>query len=373
MPLTTTPERVLGFRLRRHHLGRRLALRSLGAAATACGIRNSPPGSALTALAARVTGMSAVSAAALVEVIGPRLTPTLVLPADVAVFTVGALPPDDRSLRETLGDNTAKALAGAGLGLADAVRAAAEAARAALAGGPLARGELSAVVTAQLPPAMSAWCPRCGSRHVSDTLFRAAGAAGAYALEPRSGRGVTLRRLELPDPDPEAARLELARRFLRCYGPATPADLAGWILAGPFDARARWAALAGELAEVGWAGRTGSVLAADVAALRRGTVPAGLRLLPPGDPYLQSRDRAALVPDTAHRKRVWPSLAAPGALLLDGALAGTWRSRVQGDTLRLTVAPFGRLPASTRPALDAEAARLAPLRSCATATVATES
>jgi hypothetical protein len=377
VPLTTDPERVVGFRLRRHHLDRRLGPRSLRAAVAVCGIRNSPPGSAATALAARVDRLppsavaDAVADGSLLEVIGPRLVPTLVVPEDVAVFTIGSVP-DERALRDLVGDATAKALAAAGIGLLDAVGQVTAAARAALAGGPLTRGGLSAAVTRTVPAPMSAWCGRCGSRHVSENLFRLAGGSGAYAIAPRSGRGVSLRLLDPPGTDPRGARLELLRRFLRCHGPATPEDYARWTMTVPAYARRRWAELAGDLAEVTWPGRSGSILAADAARLRAATPPTGVRLLPPGDPYLQSPDRAALVPDASHRRTVWPALAAPGVVLLDGCLAGTWRAQRRGGTLLVQVTGFSPLPAAARPALDAEAARLAPVRGCETAGITLE-
>ena len=101
-----SPERVLGFRLRGHHLHRRT--RSRDEAVAACGVRTSPPGSAAAALAARVAGP--VDTAGLVEVMGPRLVPMLVPAADVPVFTAGALPAGAASLRAALGDRAADTL-----------------------------------------------------------------------------------------------------------------------------------------------------------------------------------------------------------------------------------------------------------------------
>jgi Winged helix DNA-binding domain len=374
---TVTRERVLGFRLRRQHLHRRLPAGRLGTAvADCCGIRNSPPGSAGPALDARVDGLAAdtvageLAAGSLVEVLGPRLVPTLVRPEDVGVLTVGVLPADERALTDVIGRLTAKDLAAAGIGLADAVREVTEAARAELAAGPRTRGDLSAALTRRLPAAMSSWCERCGSRHVRESLFRIPGGAGVYRIEPRSDRQVSFARLDdPPGQDPEPARLELVRRFLRCYGPATPEHFAGWTGTGPVEARRRWAALAGELVEVGADGTTGSVLAADEPALRRAAPPEGVRLLPPGDPYLLARDRAWLVPDPAARAAVWPSIAAPGVVLHDGELVATWRARKRGSTLEVDVGALAGVPAPAGPEVEAEAARLAAQRGCATAAV----
>jgi Winged helix DNA-binding domain len=368
----TSRENVLAFRQRRQHLDRRLPEARLAeVAADCCGLRNSPPGSAGAALAARSTGAVAEALAdgSLVEVLGPRLVPTLVRPEDVALLTVGTMPADERALVDTVGPQAAKDLEAAGIGLADAVRQLTEVAEDELAAGPLPRGELSAAMTRRLPEAMSSWCARCGSRHVRETLFRVPGGAGVYRLEPRSGRQVWFALLDQPlRPDSNRAeplRLDLVRRFLRGYGPATPADFAGWTGTGPTEARRRWRALGDELADLD--GR--SALAEDVPRLRRARLPEGVRLLPPGDPYLLARDRATLVPDPAVRALLWPSVAAPGAVLADGELVAAWRARKKGSTLEVELATFGALPPPALAAVEHEAARLATHRSCTTAAV----
>ena len=362
---------ALAFRQRRQHLDRRLPpARLADVTADCCGLPNSPPGSADAALAARLTTRSpatvteALADGSLVEVLGPRLVPTLVRPEDVALLTVGAMPAAERALADTVGPQAAKDLKAAGIGLADAVRQLTEAAEDELAAGPLGRGELSAAMTRRLPEAMSSWCARCGSRHVRETLFRVPGGAGVYRLEPRSGRQVSFALLDQPlRPDSEGAerlRLELVRRFLRSYGPATPADFAGWTGTGPTEARRRWAALGGEVADVGGT----SALAEDVPRLRRARRPEGVRLLPPGDPYLLARDRATLAPDPAVRSLLWPSIAAPGAVLAGGELVAAWRARKNGATLEVGLTPFDGLPRPVLAAAEQEAARLAPHRSC---------
>jgi hypothetical protein len=82
-----------------------------------------------------------------------------------------------------------------------------------------------------------------------------------------------------------------------------------------------------------------------------------------------ARDRATVAPDPAVRALLWPSLAAPGAVLADGELVAAWRARMKGSTLQVTLAPFGGLPPPVLAAVEQEAARLAPHRSCSAATV----
>ena len=340
MAVTTARRQVLAFRLRRQHLARRLSAASMADVTATCGVRNSPPGTAQVALLARVHGVSegrvsaALSDRRLVEVHGPRLVPALVRPEDLAVFTVGGIGTDDASLREMFGKVTARRLAEADIRPTDALTRVVEAAHAELAGGARGKGELSAAMTARLPESMSLWCERCGSRHIHEELFRLPGGVGVYCIAPRSGREVCYVRVdewlgsEVPAVGSAAARdagRELLRRFLRCYGPATPGDFADWTAIGAADARQRFTELADDLQEVSWDGRTGAVLREDIDELRGARPPSGVRLLPPNDPYLLARDRATLIPDPSKRQVVWPSLGAPGTLVVDGEVVATWR------------------------------------------------
>jgi hypothetical protein len=377
-----TRRQVLAFRLRRHNLARRLGAARMPEATATCGVRNSPPGSASMALLARVNGVSEdrVSAALadrhLVEVNGPRMVPALVRPQDVAVFTVGGIGADDASLRETVGRVAATALAQAGIRPIDALARVVEAALAELAGGARTRGALSAAMTARLPEAMSLWCRVCGSRHIHEGLFRLPGAAGVYCIAPRSGREVCYVRTDewlgrdVPAVGSAAARdagRELLRRFLHCYGPATPGDFADWTAVGVADARQRFTDLADELQEANWDGRTGWVLRADADGLRGARPPTGVRLLPPGDPYLLARDRATVIPDPAARKVIWPPVGAPGTVVVDGEIVATWRSQRKGTVLRVQISPFDRPVTTAGAFIGQEAQLLAELRGCRTA------
>ena len=326
MAVTATRTQVLAFRLRRQHLVRRLGTARMADATATCGVRNSPVGSAQVALLARVNGVSqdrvsaALSERSLVEVQDPRMVPALVRPEDLAVFTIGGIGTDDASLREKFGRVAAKALAEADIRPIDALNRVIEAAHAELAGGVRGTAELSAALTARLP-----------------------GTVGIYCIAPRSGREVRYVRVdewlgkEVPAVGSVAARdagRELLRRFLHSYGPATPGDFAVWTRNSAAHARQRFTELADDVQEVSWDGRTGFVLRADIDELRGARPPSGVRLLPPNDPYLLASDRATLIPDTSRRTVVWPALGAPGTLVVDGEIVGTWRSQKKGTVLR---------------------------------------
>jgi hypothetical protein len=86
----------------------------------------------------------------------------------------------------------------------------------------------------------------------------------------------------------------------------------------------------------------------------------GVRLIPPMDPFLQARDRDLLVPGRAHQKELWRVLGNPGALLVDGEVAGVWRAKMSGrKRVDLTVTPFTPLSVAHRKKLDVEAAEVA--------------
>ena len=70
-----------------------------------------------------------------------------------------------------------------------------------------------------------------------------------------------------------------------------------------------------------------------------------------------------LVPEAAARKTLWPALGAPGAVLVDGEIAGAWRARAAGKRrLRIAVSPFGGVFPPDRAAISEQAAIVAQVR-----------
>jgi hypothetical protein len=118
------------------------------------------------------------------------------------------------------------------------------------------------------------------------------------------------------------------------------------------EVRAHWPA---DADEVDVAGGTRWVLDLPSTDPVRGTW-----LLAPFDPFLQVRDRELLVPDADRRKELFPVLGRPGAVLVDGEVAGVWRPRSAGRRLALTVTPWQRWRSrrrdSPRPAVRRRAA-----------------
>jgi hypothetical protein len=149
------------------------------------------------------------------------------------------------------------------------------------------------------------------------------------------------------------------RRFLHFYGPADARDFAEWAgVAGP-HARRLWKRVECDLTEVAVDGREAWALSADLKDLGSPPAATGVRLIPPGDPYLQKPNRPLLAPDPELRKRLFRPVASPGAVLRDGRLVGLWRAKAKGKDAEITVEKLGRI---ARKDLEPEAHRLAELR-----------
>ena len=80
------------------------------------------------------------------------------------------------------------------------------------------------------------------------------------------------------------------------------------------------------------------------------------RLLPSSDTWflLQGSDRELLVSDAARRGELWTSRVWPGAVLVAGEVAGTWRRA----NAKLSISPWRTLSAGERAAVEAEARSL---------------
>ncbi len=221
-----------------------------------------------------------------------------------------------------------------------------------------------------------------GSNRYGETLARFAlgpvSLEGLLCIVSQSGRAATLARTDLwlghtlGGSDVPRARADLVRRYLHCYGPSTPDDLAAWAGIAPQQAWRTWTLGDRERTEVRLDGRPAWILTEDLDPLRAPQTVEGVRLLPPHDPYLLLRDHDTLVPDRAMQRLLWPSLGNPGVVLIDGRLAAAWRPRKLGRRLTVRVSPLALISKGQRAAVEAEADTLGPWRGAETVDVAWE-
>ncbi|MFD3614157.1 winged helix DNA-binding domain-containing protein [Streptomyces sp. NPDC058676] len=188
-----------------------------------------------------------------------------------------------------------------------------------------------------------------------------AGQSGALCFGPNRGRKVTYTRPPHFDPlPPRDAVRELVRRYLRAYGPATPAYFAKWLAApgGWAGGLFRELAQAGEIEEVAFEGASAWVAAGDT-AFPDGPV-RGVRLLPYFDAYgIAAQPRELLFPGAAYRRALAGGQAGNyPVLLVDGVVAGVWHQRRQGRRTTVTVEPLGRLTARQERELGEQAERV---------------
>jgi hypothetical protein len=319
------------------------------------GLQDSPPGAALTALNAHSEQAHELPAAlaerSLVALPNPR-TAVAILPAgDVATYLTALQPPDERALRAILNHAVPEG------DLEEGRRRGIVAIGEALDGRTLSRDALHEELRGRLPAELLPWCDGCQSHHARRGLLSVAALAGRLCFAGHEGRQPVFARTDqwmaFDPPDPHAAQAEFVRRYLRHVGPSTHADLAVWAGIAPQHAKALMRTVEDELVDVGKA----YLLATDHAAFERPAAARGVRLLGPGDPLLNARDRRNLIRDETTRKRLWRALGSPGLVLQDGHPAGLWRARKQGQRLTVETEWFGE-PVDVRGEME----RLAALR-----------
>jgi hypothetical protein len=202
---------------------------------------------------------------------------------------------------------------------------------------------------------------RSSSEHVRtvlksgrSTLLKPVARAGRLCFGPSRGTSVTFVRPEVwlkswRSIDPDEAVLEVARRYLGAYGPATKDDFGRWFGAWPGVGKAAWTGLADELVPVSIEGRRADVLAADLQQLKGVAQASSVRLLPTFDPYLMGHHSRDHLFEPMHRPKVsraagWIS----AVVLVDGRVVGTWTHAVARQTLSLVVEPFQKLSPNLR-------------------------
>ncbi len=321
--LSLTRQQILQFRRQAGALDARLSAgaRSLRQAAWA-GLQDSSPRAALLSLHARVAGVTAQSweHRSLVQLWGPRYSDYVVAASDVAVFSLGRLPahPSRAARAHTTADRLQAFLAGRRMPFGQAGHA----------------------------------------MGVAPNSLRYATTTGRVLLRWDGARQPEVWMVPPPAVEPLHARLELARRYLHVFGPATPDAFARWAGITAKEAQDAFTRVGRELLSVRTPIGDVWMLAADEPAMRAKAAPpaAPARLLPSGDAYflLWGRMRELLVPDARRRAQLWTSRVWPGALLVRGEVAGTWRRA--GAIVSLD--PWRRLSAAEWEAVEGEVASL---------------
>ncbi len=195
-------------------------------------------------------------------------------------------------------------------------------------------------------------------------LLKPSARRGDLAFGPNRGRNVTFVRPDrwlgtLRRVDEDEAGREILRRFLAAYGPATADDVRRWLGMSVAKLKRMLRALDDELAEVEVAGSPASVLAVDLDSLRNAPPPTSVRLLPAFDPYVVGFRPRSLLVDAEHEGRIFrPQAWFSPVVLVNGRAAGIWERERRGRRLEVRVEPFGRLSSATRSAIAEEADRL---------------
>jgi Winged helix DNA-binding domain len=315
---------ILGFRREAGSLNERLpaSAKSLRLAAWA-GLQDSMPRAALLSIHARVKECDSNfwEHPSLLQLWGPRFNNYVVAAKDLPVFSLGRLP-DDARRRARAHDLASR---------------------------------LQAFLDGRRMPNHQAE----RGLGLPSNMLRYAAPTGTVLLRWDGARDAVVWCGPPPNMEPRDARLELARRYLHTFGPSTVASFARWAGIGDTEAKDAFAGLTGMLVTVNTPLGDAWILPDDEAAFRKSSSSepvAPARLLPSGDAYylMWDADREILVPDAKRRAELWTTRVWPGALLVNGEIAGVWRRSAQA----VSIDAWRRLSPAEWEAIEAEAAAL---------------
>ena len=282
------------------------------------GLQDSMPRAALLSIHARVEGTtpSTWEDPSLVQLWGPRFNVFVVAAGDLAVFSLGLFPDDAKGQRRTedLAARLHEFLRGKRISYGEAGRA----------------------------------------LGVHPNSLRYASPSGTLLIRWEGARQPTVWTVPPPPVDRRDARLELARRYLHIYGPATPQAFGSWSGIGTQHATRTFEAHGKSLTPVRTPIGDAWILTQDEPSVRVAPGPtAAARLLPSGDSYLLhwGLDRELLVPDATRRDALWTPRVWPGGVLVEGEVVGTWRRADATVTVRTWI----RLTKAARKAVEREA------------------
>lgn len=351
---------IRAHRLRAHHLDQKYPFGELAAVAGTCGLQNSPPGAWETAAFCRLKDctlpqlhQALYQKKELLQAWSIRGVPLIFPTADSDVF-LSALIAQDGEEPWIYTKGIGLALDHLGMSFAELLPLVESAAEYLEDHTIKSKEELDRVlaqlIAEQLPAQkQSLW--NAPSMYGAPDRQTVGGAAVSFLLRPCSFKGLVvfgeregisptftspLRWLGHRLAPSAQGTAELARRFLHAYGPATPRAFADWLGSTPAQAKRLWRQIEEELEPVTAAGKKAFILQADRESFRRADTEESLLLLGPHDPYLDIRDRAILLEDTAAQRQVWRTVGNPGVILKGRKIIGIWKTRTQREKLSVT-------------------------------------
>jgi hypothetical protein len=149
--------------------------------------------------------------------------------------------------------------------------------------------------------------------------------------------------------EPEAALVEMARRYVHMYGPANKEDFTYWWGNWSGVGVAAWAGLSAELVPVDVQGWRAHVLRDDLRRIASTkTAATRVQLLPNFDPYLMGHAKRDHLFDRVHSPKVsrtagWIS----PVILVDGRVEGVWAYKLNNKRLKVELTPFDALKRKT--------------------------
>jgi hypothetical protein len=169
-----------------------------------------------------------------------------------------------------------------------------------------------------------------------------------------------------PDEEPPEegkALRELARRYLRSFGPATISDFAYWSGLRVRDARPAFEVISDLTEEVSISGQRGKylVLGEDADQLNNPRdPPPRVRLLPQFDALIMGhKDKTRFMRSDDRRSVFLPRADVSATILVDGRIRGTWNMKKDKKTWRVTLSPFAEMNVDDRRRVEEEVDLLA--------------
>jgi len=214
---------------------------------------------------------------------------------------------------------------------------------------PLKKPELERAFRHRIPTDLPDW--------VAFSVIVSVGAAINHHEDARFGHfaGSRYRRAPLPEASPEDAIRAVVRSYLAAFGPATRADLAGWLgrsvstFAGALDT----------LDLLTFETDDGRKLVDLPDAPRPdASIPAPVRFLPKWDNLLLAYDRRERVlPEELRKTVIRKNGDVLSTFLVDGMVAGAWEAPLRGRAM-MNLTPFTSISVKHRRAVEREAESL---------------